>query len=48
MDVLEGELQTVRETYNSKQDAWLKEKLQLQVFTSLQALSILIYIYIHV
>ncbi|KAK9708526.1 Protein SOGA [Popillia japonica] len=30
MDVLEGELQTVRETYNSKQDAWLKEKLQLQ------------------
>lgn len=28
---LEGELQTLRDTYNSKQDAWIKEKLDMQV-----------------
>jgi hypothetical protein len=26
-----AELKTLRETYNSKQDAWIKEKLQMQV-----------------
>lgn len=31
MEVLEGELQTVRDTYNNKQDIWIKEKLQIQV-----------------
>lgn len=28
---LELELKTLRETYNTKQDAWIKEKLNLQV-----------------
>lgn len=32
MEVLEGELQTVRDTYNTKQDTWIKEKLQIQVW----------------
>ncbi|KAF4522420.1 hypothetical protein B566_EDAN007670 [Ephemera danica] len=27
---LDGELQTLRETYNSKQDTWIKEKLDMQ------------------
>jgi SMC interacting uncharacterized protein involved in chromosome segregation len=33
LGTLEGELQTLRETYNNKQDAWIKEKLDIQVST---------------
>ena len=29
--ILEGELQTLRETYNLRQDTWIKEKLAMQV-----------------
>jgi hypothetical protein len=31
LTTLEGELQTLRETYNNKQDTWIKEKLDMQV-----------------
>lgn len=31
MDGVEKELQTLRETYNTKQDEWIKEKLATQV-----------------
>jgi hypothetical protein len=30
-DTLEGELRTLRDTYNSRQDTWIKEKLESQV-----------------
>lgn len=33
-EALEKELQTLRETYNNKQDAWIKEKLEIQVHKS--------------
>jgi hypothetical protein len=31
LTTLESELQALRETYNSKQDDWIKEKLDMQV-----------------
>jgi len=31
LTTLESELQTLRETYNAKQDEWIKEKLEMQV-----------------
>lgn len=31
METVEKELQALRETYNSKQDNWIKEKLDIQV-----------------
>lgn len=31
LTTLESELQTLRETYNAKQDDWIKEKLEMQV-----------------
>lgn len=31
MEGIEKELQTLRETYNMKQDEWIKEKLSTQV-----------------
>lgn len=30
MEQLENELKTLRDTYNTKQDAWIKEKLANQ------------------
>lgn len=31
LESVENELQAIRETYNNKQDAWIKEKLEIQV-----------------
>ncbi len=30
-DTVEGELRTLRETFNLRQDTWIKEKLAMQV-----------------
>lgn len=30
-DTLEGELRALRETFNLRQDTWIKEKLDMQV-----------------
>lgn len=30
-DTVEGELRTLRETFNLRQDTWIKEKLDMQV-----------------
>lgn len=37
---LEMELKTLRDTYNSKQDQWIKEKLDLQVRSRFSRVSI--------
>ena len=31
-DTIENELKNLRETYNSRQDTWIKEKLSMQVW----------------